>query len=186
VVFFFIIVSYISGSVSVAGLIGKFKGINLATEGTRNPGATNVYRLIGPVWGILTGTLDFAKGIIPPLIAREIFHFDYPVIIMVAFAVIAGHNWSLFFHFQGGRGLATTLGTIAVLAFYPGLIAFLVGLGLSWWLKTRYGKVVRLSFLVYPLLAILLVVFSANRFLLYYCSGIMLLAYYRAWQVRNR
>lgn len=181
-----IIASYIFGSISVARIIGSIKGVNLAVQGTRNPGATNVYKLVGPGWGILTGAFDFCKGVIPTIIAKEVLKYSYPVIILVALSVIAGHNWSLFYGFNGGRGLATTLGTMGVIAFYPGILAFIIGGALSWFLTVK-GKIeVRIPFLTYPLFTVFLIIYSQNIFLLLYGLSIMLLAYYRAWQVRDR
>ncbi|ACL70477.1 glycerol-3-phosphate acyltransferase [Halothermothrix orenii] len=179
-----VILSYLSGSLSPAIMIAKIKGVNIRGRGTRNPGASNVYKLIGPVWGVLTGALDFIKGIIPVYLAKGVFNFSNQFIILVAFSVIIGHNWPLFYGFNGGRGLATTLGTMAVVGFVPGIISFVIGGGLCWYLTSKFDKEVRIPFVTYPLF-LLLTYYMLPQFIIY-AAGIMAISYLRAYQVRLR
>ena len=78
--------------------------------GDGNPGAANVGKAGGPVLGIIAVILDGLKGAIPVLIARYTFHVGGPALIPVALAPIAGHAFSPFLGFRGGKAIATTFG----------------------------------------------------------------------------
>jgi glycerol-3-phosphate acyltransferase PlsY len=114
---YFIIValSYVIGSIPNGLIVGKFtKGVDIRQFGSKNIGATNVYRVLGPwpaFWVLLT---DIAKGVAGVYIGKAVLGTP-PAALLGGIAAIAGHNWSLFLGFKGGRGVATALGVIAVL-----------------------------------------------------------------------
>jgi acyl-phosphate glycerol 3-phosphate acyltransferase len=110
-----IVLSYIIGSIPNGLIIGKlFKGVDVRRFGSKNIGATNVYRVLGP-WPALAVLLtDIAKGVAGVYIGQA-FLGTPPAALIGGIAAIAGHNWSLFLGFRGGRGVATALGVIAVL-----------------------------------------------------------------------
>jgi glycerol-3-phosphate acyltransferase PlsY len=105
--------------------------------GSGNIGATNVARVMGLKSGVLVAVFDILKGFLGVLIGQLIIGDAASVyILLVAMAAIAGHDWSIFMGFSGGKGVATTFGVI--LKLYP--LAFLV-YALIWLalvLTTRY------------------------------------------------
>ncbi len=113
--FIIIALSYLIGSIPNGLIVGKFtKGVDIRQFGSKNIGATNVYRVLGPwpaFWVLIT---DIAKGVAGVYIGKAVLGTP-PAALLGGIAAIAGHNWSLFLGFKGGRGVATALGVIAVL-----------------------------------------------------------------------
>jgi hypothetical protein len=101
---------YLFGSISAAIVVCKLMGLpDPRTEGSRNPGTTNVLRLGGKKAAILTLAGDMLKGLLPVLIARAL-HAGPEVQAVTALAAFLGHLYPVFFGFQGGKGVATALG----------------------------------------------------------------------------
>lgn len=114
-----ILLSYLLGSIPVGYLIAKaLKGIDVRRFGSGNIGATNVARVVSKGAGIVTLILDILKGLaavtLVPLLAGGV-RPDL-VRILCALAVVAGHNWTVFLKFRGGKGVATTAGALIGLA----------------------------------------------------------------------
>jgi len=108
---FFFIGSYLIGSIPFSWIIAKIcKGIDLRQHGSGNPGATNVTRTCGAALGRLAFALDLAKGMAPVLVARHFLSDNAGVLIAVAVCAIAGHMWTIFLNFKGGKGVATSAG----------------------------------------------------------------------------
>lgn len=109
-------ISYVLGSIPNGLIIGRsFCDIDLRQFGSKNIGATNAYRVLGPwpaLWVFLT---DAAKGVLGVYIGQFLDGSAFALLIG-GIAAIAGHNWSIFLKFKGGRGVATGLGVIAILA----------------------------------------------------------------------
>ncbi len=104
------IFAYLLGSVSSAILVSKlFRLPDPRTEGSGNPGATNVLRLSGKVPGVVTLIGDVAKGTIP-VIAAKLLTDDPAAMGAAALMAFLGHLYPLYFKFQGGKGVATALG----------------------------------------------------------------------------
>ncbi len=127
---------YLAGSVPWAYVIGRCHGLDIRREGSGNVGATNVSRVLGKRWGVLCFALDFLKGLLPVLAAQLwVAHGGMApspaerdtLLIIAAFAPIAGHNWSVFLGFRGGKGVAVSAGALAALVPLPVLAA-----GLLW------------------------------------------------------
>ena len=114
--FFF---SYILGSIPFALLVALPQGIDPRKEGSRNPGATNVARLLGKRWGIVTFLGDSLKGVLALFIAFLLLDkIPYPeefILAGVAFFAVLGHLFSVFLKFRGGKGVATTIGVFLIL-----------------------------------------------------------------------
>ncbi|MFW6001204.1 MAG: glycerol-3-phosphate 1-O-acyltransferase PlsY [Halanaerobium sp.] len=133
-----IFLSYLIGSIPSGFLLTKFvMKTDVRKYGSGNIGATNVARVMGLKSGILVAVFDILKGFFGVLIGQLIIGNAASVyILLVAVAAIAGHDWSIFMGFSGGKGVATTFGVI--LKLYP--LAFLV-YALIWLLlvlTTRY------------------------------------------------
>lgn len=112
---------YLFGSISAAIVVCKLMGLpDPRTEGSRNPGTTNVLRLGGKKAAILTLSGDMLKGLLPVLIARAL-HAGPEVQAVTALAAFLGHLYPVFFGFQGGKGVATALGVFFGLHWQTGL-----------------------------------------------------------------
>lgn len=116
-----ILIAYLFGSISSAIVVCKIMGLpDPRTEGSRNPGATNVLRIGGKKAAIITLLGDMLKGVIPVLAARW-YGFDTFSLSFITFAAFIGHLYPIFFRFQGGKGVATALGCTLALAWPVGL-----------------------------------------------------------------
>lgn len=112
----FLIVAYFIGSIPTGYWLGlAWKGIDIRRQGSGNLGATNVFRVLGAGPGFLTLAIDILKGWIPVLWALHLFPHDLSLAIAAGVAAIAGHTTSVFVHFRGGKGVATSAGVFAAL-----------------------------------------------------------------------
>jgi len=116
-------IGYLCGALPWGLWIGRlFRGIDLREHGSRNLGATNAYRVLGPGLGIVTLLLDVAKGAAPVwLLPAQSFMTGFPggrewCAVTVGLAAVAGHVWTCFAGFKGGKGVATTTGVLLALA----------------------------------------------------------------------
>lgn len=114
---------YLSGALPWGLWLGRWlRGVDVRTMGSGNLGATNVYRSLGPGLGILTLVLDMAKGavavaLVPRLALTQAFPGGREWCMMaVALAAVAGHMWTCFAGFRGGKGVATTVGVLLAMA----------------------------------------------------------------------
>lgn len=106
--------AYLLGAVSPAAMLARWRGVDLRASGSGNPGATNVGRALGARWGVLVGALDVVKGALPAAVALAVV--DRPAAYLVAAAAVVGHVTSPFLRGRGGKGVATSLGVLLVLA----------------------------------------------------------------------
>lgn len=115
--------AYLSGSVPWGVVLGKvLKGVDIREFGSGNTGATNSMRVLGWKIALAVGVLDLLKGLIPILVARWLDAPEWTVALM-ALATIAGHCWSPFMNFKGGKGMATGGG--AAIGMLPWLLTML-------------------------------------------------------------
>lgn len=136
-----ILISYVIGSLPFGYWIAKkVKHIDIRTVGSGNPGTANIGRVLGAKYALVTLGLDTFKGLLPVWILPWLFAGPsgwFPV--CLAMAAVMGHTRSVFLHFQGGKAVATGLGTLLGLAFPVALLAALI-FGLGVWF-TRYVSV---------------------------------------------
>ncbi len=119
-------ISYLLGSIPNGLILGKtIWGVDLRQHGSKNIGATNAWRTIGKAGGISIFALDFLKGAISAYLGLHLGGSELAGIICGLLA-IAGHSWSVFLSFKGGKGVATGLGVIAALMPTVTLIVFAV------------------------------------------------------------
>lgn len=143
-----IIIAYLFGSISSAIVVCKIMGLpDPRTEGSRNPGATNVLRIGGKKAAIITLIGDVLKGVIPVLAAKW-YGFDTLSLSLITFAAFLGHLYPIFFGFQGGKGVATAFGCVITLAWPVG-----VALALTWFLVAILFRYSSLAALVAALLS---------------------------------
>ena len=108
-------------------------------SGSRNPGATNVYRLGGLLPAVLTLVWDAGKGALAVGIGHHV-GLEAEYLGLVAVAAVLGHILPIYHKFQGGKGVATMLGTGLALAFWTSLI-----LGAVWWAMLLWKKISSLA-----------------------------------------
>ncbi len=143
-----VVFAYLLGSVSAAIITCKLMGLpDPRSEGSHNPGATNVLRIGGKKAAAITLIGDMFKGLIPVIIARTA-GADDPLLAAVALAAFLGHLYPVFFSFHGGKGVATAMGVLLGLA-WPVALAVLA----TWLLTAKLFKVSSLSALIASLLA---------------------------------
>jgi len=137
-----VILSYIVGSFPTGIVFGKlFKGINVRQYGSKNMGATNVFRVLGAKLGISVLLLDMLKGLIATLIISGINLGDLSIAvhwlkIIAGFSAIFGHIFPVWIKFKGGKGIAAAAGV------FFGLIPIEAGLAIMFFIIvvffTRY------------------------------------------------
>lgn len=129
------------GGIPTGYLIGRFKGIDIRKYGSGNPGTANVYRILGAGPGILTFATDFLKGFAPTMAAMHYFYIEgsmdfskghWWIPVAAGGLAIAGHIWTVFLGFKGGKGVATAAGVFMALLPWPTVGAFIIfGLAVS-------------------------------------------------------
>jgi len=137
-----ILAAYLLGATPTSYIAGKLgRGIDLREHGSRNLGATNVYRILGWKYAIPVALFDIAKGAIPVLfLARWAGAAEHPWLpVMVGGAAVLGHMFSPYVSLKGGKGVATAAGMFLALAPVAVLLAILVW-GICLWL-TGYVSV---------------------------------------------
>ena len=123
-----IITAYLIGSFSSAITLSRLMGFeDPRSQGSRNPGATNVLRIAGKKAAALTLFGDLLKGLLPVVAARALGVSDLAVA-LVGFAAFIGHCYPLWYRFEGGKGVATAIGFLLGYAPLPGLIVVTVWL----------------------------------------------------------
>lgn len=110
----FSLTGYLIGSIPFSYIIGKLKGIDIRKVGSGNVGGANVRRALGFKYGFLAFILDFLKGLISALIPKFLGSSPFYSFLSGFFAAL-GHSYSIFLKFQGGRGIATSLGFLFTL-----------------------------------------------------------------------
>jgi glycerol-3-phosphate acyltransferase PlsY len=105
-----IIAAYLLGSISSAIVVCRLMGLpDPRTQGSQNPGATNVLRIGGKKAAAITLIGDWLKGLLP-VAAGHLLGFEPLILGLAGLAAFAGHLYPLFFGFKGGKGVATALG----------------------------------------------------------------------------
>jgi len=119
--FYFLIASYLLGSISSAIIICKIMGLpDPRTKGSKNPGATNVLRIGGKKIAAFVLLFDGLKGALPVILAHY-FGFSLFELTIILLCAFLGHVFPIFYGFKGGKGVATYLGGLIGLNFFVGL-----------------------------------------------------------------
>ena len=145
-----LLIGYFLGSINFAVLVAKYKGLDLFSLGSGNPGATNVKRTMGAFWGNTVFLLDFSKGYLAVFLIQSILFLEglnYDLLgILGLLGAILGHSFSIFLKFRGGKGVATTMG--GLLALMPWVLV----LGLVAWLIVFFStRVVAMASIVFAI-----------------------------------
>ena len=122
--------AYLLGSIPFGLLIGRLRGIDIRRHGSGNIGATNVWRVLGKTWGLLTFACDLGKGLLAVILADQVTKHGSWVLsasalhprivqpdpaaagIAAALGCILGHSFPVWLRFKGGKGVATSLGVL--------------------------------------------------------------------------
>jgi len=134
---------YLFGSISTAIIVCRLMCLpDPRTEGSNNPGATNVARIGGKKAAAFTLLGDMLKGLLPVLIAHAL-HANTTILAGTALAAFLGHLYPVFFRFQGGKGVATAFGVTFGLHWPIGLLATATWLAMA--LLFRYSSLAALT-----------------------------------------
>lgn len=155
------VLAYLIGSISSSTLVGKwFAHIDIREHGSGNAGATNTLRVLGLKWALVVLAVDIVKGMVAIFIAWYLGHGDPWYAYLSGLAVIIGHNWPLYFGFRGGKGIATTIGVLALLMFIPALLAGILAITLV--IVTRYVSLGALVFTILTPVFVLVLHYDAK------------------------
>lgn len=169
-------ISYLFGSLSSAILVCKFMRLpDPRTQGSKNPGATNVLRIGGKKAAIYTLGGDLLKAFIPVMLVH--ITLQQPVLTMAALlGAFLGHLYPLFFGFRGGKGVATGIG--GILGFAPLLACSLIAVWLLIIYITRYSSLAAIiAAIIAPVLTWF--IYPENNIYLYAISAMCLLLLWR-------
>ncbi|MHA2392110.1 MAG: glycerol-3-phosphate acyltransferase [Promethearchaeota archaeon] len=182
-----IIIGYILGSILPAYFIGRLKGIDIRTVGSKNAGTSNVYHELGLKYAVLTGFYDFFKGLLAIWISFQL-QPNFLIAQLAGYAAIIGHVSPFYINFRGGQGLATSM---AILIYYminyiledTIILIFLLYILLILILFKLTSKVTNLlAIIMYPLIGYAVwVYYPQNRFNIFVgiiLSYIVIMAFY--------
>ena len=125
------IIAYLLGSISFSVIFSKkLAGFDVREKGSGNAGTTNVLRTVGKKAAALTLLCDCLKGVFAVLVAfiagKIVKDTDSSLLVQLAgIFVVLGHTFPVFFKFKGGKGVATSLGSIAAAILFPVLTVFI-------------------------------------------------------------
>lgn len=173
-----IIVAYLIGSVSCAIIVCKSAGLpDPRTQGSGNPGASNVLRVAGKTYALMTLLGDGLKGFIAIIVALTLGVHGL-LLGAVALAAVLGHMYPIFFQFKGGKGVATALGVYFGISLPLGLIVTIVWVALV--ALIRYASI---ASLVACILAPILCLFLVHD--MQYTPGLAVIALFVIWRHRE-
>ncbi len=122
---FIVLGSYLIGGVPVAYLTGRLlRGIDIRQYGSANVGASNVFQTVSRAAVVPVGLTEIGQGLLGIIIAK-LADQSLAVQVLAGLAALAGHNWSPYLRFMGGRGIAHAIGFMLILS-WPALGAFIV------------------------------------------------------------
>lgn len=172
------VLGYLLGAISFAVIVARRHGVDILTQGSGNPGATNVKRVLGSKCGNTVFVLDALKGFVAagwPMLLLG----DVRLAVLGLIAAILGHSFSIFLKFRGGKGVATTMG--GLLAIMP--IVLLAGLAV-WAICFYSTRIVALASIFFalslPVAAFVLYGSSDVRFGLGILLGLLIVLRHRS------
>jgi len=171
-----ILICYLLGSIPFGYIVGKlFKKIDIREYGSGNIGATNAFRILGPVLASLVLIGDIGKGIFSIYLVRFLNIDNLFILTIAGLAVICGHDWSVFLKFKGGKGVATTFGVIFSFNLVISILAVTVwGIVMIF---TRYASLS--SILSLASIAIFMILFKQPYEYIIFSLAILILAIFK-------
>jgi len=135
------LISYLIGAIPTAYIFGRLlKGIDIRNFGSGNVGATNAFRVLGKGPGITVLVLDILKGFVAVVFLGNLVAggagpvSEETLRIILGLSCIAGHNWTVFLRFNGGKGIATTFGVLFGLSTKIAGLKLILGLVILTWI----------------------------------------------------
>lgn len=163
-----LLVGYLLGSVNGSIIVGRCMGIDIRSQGSKNAGATNALRVLGKKAAALVFLFDFFKAVLAVLLARfaagwmlslgvlqESNAADFSLYgqYLAGLGAVLGHNFPLYFHFKGGKGILASWGVIMILDYRIAIALVIVFVLVVW--ATRYVSLASItSAILYPLFVI--------------------------------
>lgn len=171
------VIAYLIGSVSSAIIVCRLSGLpDPRTQGSKNPGTTNVLRLGGKRLAVITLLGDVLKGLIPVIIAMHIN--SSPVAVApVMLCAFLGHLYPIFFRFKGGKGVATAIGALFGLSWMVGFLSVVT------WLVVVF--LFRISSLAALIAAVLAPVFVIAYMNIVYAIPVAIMSMLLIWRHRG-
>jgi len=147
-----LLASYLLGAVPTSYIAGRLlRGIDLREHGSRNLGATNLYRVLGWRVAVPVGLFDMAKGLVPVLLFAPRVSTSQTFALVCGLTAVLGHVFSIFVGFKGGKGVATAAGVM--LGLTPAALLIALGVWIAVVALTGYvslGSIVAAA--VFPIL----------------------------------
>lgn len=106
------VIGYILGSVNMANIIAKSRGVNIKSVGSNNAGASNVFISVGKVYGVAVGIFDILKAFLAAEIVLLLFGENREIAVIAGAMAVVGHIFPFWMHFNGGKGLAPFMGVV--------------------------------------------------------------------------
>lgn len=151
-----LVISYFIGTISGSYIIGKlFLDKDIRKYGSGNAGTTNAMRVLGKKAGVITFIIDFLKGVAVTFIIGRFFGKN--LIPLGILGAIIGHDFPFYMNFRGGKGVATTLGALALFNFPLTLICYIV-----WVLGTVITKMVSVGSILFFISIIIVYTFMSE------------------------
>lgn len=169
---------WVAGSLPSAVLVGRAVGVDPRTQGERNPGAANVWRLAGPRAGLAVLLLDISKALLPALAGWAVA--GYWGAVTAGVGAVAGAIRPVVPGWRGGRGVGAAVG--AAVGLNP--VAAAVGLtaaGAAWVVLRRASRATALGFLAYPVAWAALFVRDLESLLAFAGCGLLYLVTLTGW-----
>ena len=150
--------AYLIGSLPLGYWVTRWRrlGLDIRGYGSGNVGTANIYRHAGFALAAVIGPLQFIQGLLPVLLARYVGNVTGAGLVVVGILAVVGNGWSLFLHFDGGRGVAVSTGAVAGLN--PIALAVLLVCFAAGALRGRIAEGVIAGFIVLPLAGVVLAV----------------------------
>ena len=170
------VLSYFLGAIPSGYLITKkIKGFDIRNYGSGNPGAANVYRIVGKKAGLATFACDALKGAISVILAKLIAPEISWLPVACGFIAICAHMWTVFLKFRGGKGVATSAGVFGALLPIPTALAFLSFVIVVW----KTGRISPGSILACIVLPIAAWLTGASSFYIIFCAIVAAIVIYK-------
>lgn len=126
-----VLAAYLIGSIPAAAWVARGRGVDIRKVGSGNSGATNVLRALGSGPALVVALFDMLKGALAVWLGRAL-GLDPAQCALCGVAAVLGHNFSPFLGWRGGKGVATSFGTMAAVDPVVGGGAFVVGAACIW------------------------------------------------------
>lgn len=153
-----ILIAYFIGSIPFGVLVAKARGIDLQNVGSKNIGASNVFRSVGKLPALLTLLGDALKGTAAIILCVFMIGRGFWEGV-IGIAVVLGHMYSIFLSFRGGKGVATGLGVLVVYSPFPAIILIIIWVLTA--LFTKYSSLAAIT--AFISLPVIFALFEASK-----------------------